>query len=154
MPWLRMDDSWTEHPKLAGLSDRAFRMYTRSMTYSSRSLTDGFIPRQHALAWGSLKRCYELVSAGAWHDERTRLLCNCQTAAARGLGFYVHDFLQWNDSKVQVVERRRKDSERKAERNHPGFTGPRGIGEGEGNLKTRSGGFVHPLDRQLGGDDG
>jgi hypothetical protein len=44
MTWIRIDDTLPDHPKLIGLPDNAFRLYITVLCYSSRYLTDGFIP--------------------------------------------------------------------------------------------------------------
>ena len=136
MPYLKVDDNMMEHPKVERLSDGAFRIWMRSLTYCARLMTDGFVPRRTAASWGSLKRIGELTASGLWDDESG--------------GYRIHDYLDWNETRERILERRRTDSARKKSWNPSGFPG---VGEGEGK-QNRNRGFVHPLDRQLGGDDG
>lgn len=145
MPYLRLDDNMMEHPKVDRLSDPAFRIWMKGLTYCARLMTDGLIPRRLALSWGSLKRIGELLSAGLWDEE--------------GVGYRVHDWLDWNESRQRILDRRRADSIRKAGgnpgRNPDGSLARAGVeGVGEGKENRSRGGFVHPLDRELGGDDG
>ena len=119
MPYLRLDDNVMEHPKVERLSDAAFRIWMRGLTYCARLMTDGFVPRRTALGWGSLKRIGELTAAGLWVN--------------RPLGYEVHDYLQWNESRARILERRRADSVRKSGGNPSGNpSGVPGVGEGEG----------------------
>jgi hypothetical protein len=39
--WSRLDDASIDHPKILGLSDKAFRLWVCSIVYCSRHLTDG-----------------------------------------------------------------------------------------------------------------
>lgn len=44
MTWIKLDDNAPNHPKIAGLSDKAFRWWIRSLCYASEYLTDGKLP--------------------------------------------------------------------------------------------------------------
>ena len=121
MVWVKMDDIMPEHPKVAGLTDKAFRAYVRSICYSARTLADGVVPGQLARSWAALKFCEELVSAGLWEHHKK--------------GYLIHDYHDWNDTKEQVLDRRRKDSERKRGGFPSASDRPAGVGEGVGNLR-------------------
>ncbi|TFV32272.1 hypothetical protein E4K10_18065 [Streptomyces sp. T1317-0309] len=43
MSWVKLDDRFTSHRKVALLSDRAFRLYVSSLCWSSENLTEGHI---------------------------------------------------------------------------------------------------------------
>jgi hypothetical protein len=43
--WVKFDDNFTEHPKVAGLDDRSFRLWVTAIAYSARFRLDGCIPR-------------------------------------------------------------------------------------------------------------
>ena len=64
MTWIRIDDNLPDHPKLIGLPDNAFRLYISLLCYSSRYLTDGFIPSPAADRLGHLGVFGELTIAG------------------------------------------------------------------------------------------
>jgi hypothetical protein len=71
MSWLRIDDGFVEHPKVADLSDRAFRLHIAALCYCARNLTDGVLtPRSVkvvcALTTGTRKHVVELRDAGLW----------------------------------------------------------------------------------------
>ncbi len=91
MSWVRIHDGALTHPKIIGLTDKAFRLWVWGLSYAQQHLTDGILitgavpPR--------LKRAAEdLVTNHLWdvHD----------------LGFKVHDYLDWNDSREAVISKR------------------------------------------------
>lgn len=44
MPWIRIDDHFDEHPKMAQVGPLAWGMWLAGLAYCNRNLTDGFIP--------------------------------------------------------------------------------------------------------------
>jgi len=44
MAWLRLDDGFASHPKIAALSDREYRVWTRLLLYCARYRTEGKVP--------------------------------------------------------------------------------------------------------------
>lgn len=100
MTWLKLDDSFGDHPKIDALSDGAYRLHVQAMNYAARNLLDGRVPdgRPERLMQ-RFKRGYlvELERAGLW--ERN------------GAGWMIHDFLVYNPSKEEVEERRKKRAE-------------------------------------------
>lgn len=110
MPWVRIDENALEHPKVAGLSAEAFRLWVRGLAHCQKFLTDGVITR---IAWkafpgASQKRIGELVKAGLWRRDSDRYL--------------VHDYLKWNDSRERVLELRdaaKQRMRRSRSREHP-----------------------------------
>lgn len=69
MGWVKIDDEFTDHPKIDELSDGAFRLHVASLCYVARKLTDGIVPTS---VMRRLVPCYkpalvdELVAAGLW----------------------------------------------------------------------------------------
>ena len=103
MAWIKIDDSFPDHPKIIGLSDLAFRLHIRGLCYSGKYLTDGFIP--YKAVWGMLsdeqsiyKPSDELEDQGLW--VRTEK------------GFQIHDYLSYQSSKAQVEHKRASLRER------------------------------------------
>jgi hypothetical protein len=97
--WLKLDDGFPEHPKIADLSDAAFRAHLSAICYAARALTDGWVPESFAKVWPR-KTVRELEAAGLWTRADVR-------------GYLIHDYLDWQPAKAAVLERRRKESERK-----------------------------------------
>ena len=100
MAWVRIHDGAMTHPKVVGLSDKAFRLWVWGLSYSQQHLTDGVIP---AVAIpGRLSRAAALLSIGGLWDARDEG------------GFAIHDYLDWNDGKALVVRKRQEAKERMA----------------------------------------
>lgn len=109
--WARLDDSLLDHQKIY-LAGRAFGrngraaalgFYCASLLYSSKHLTDGYLPKAVVEGMGfadqPLKAAETMVKVGLWE-------------AVRG-GFRVHDFHDFNPLAADVQEKRRKDRDRK-----------------------------------------
>lgn len=105
MPWGRLDDSLYDHPKLDLLPvDQRLAgvgLWARAISWCNRFLTDGHIPRNRIEKLdGTTELADLLVSAGLFEATST--------------GYFIHDFLEFNDSRAHVEERRTKEAERKA----------------------------------------
>jgi hypothetical protein len=94
--WLRLDDRFPTHPKVLGLSDRAFRFHVMAMAWAAGNLTDGHVPRKYGEA--DARSARELVKAGLWEQN--------------GEGWVIHDWLDYNPAAEQVQERRKAEAER------------------------------------------
>jgi hypothetical protein len=101
MAWVRLDDVFTDHPKIVGLPDASFRLHIHALCYASRLLTDGLISR----AWltggkgRSLpKAIAPLVAAGLWVEQ--------------GHDFRIHDYLRYQPSRSSVEQVRDKAADR------------------------------------------
>lgn len=97
--WVRLDDSFPEHPKIAELSLRAFRAHVEGLCYANRNLTDGVLPSRVALAWGK-SAAQELARAGVW--EKT------------DAGYSIHDYHEYQPTKAEIQEKRDAAKERMA----------------------------------------
>lgn len=101
MTWTRLDDGFPSHPKVMGLTDGGFRALVTGLCYSNQHLTDGFVPN------GVVKTRYavELCAKHIWALD------------TRG-GYAIHDFLEYNPSKTEVVAERdaRKEAGRRGGR--------------------------------------
>ncbi len=54
MPWVRLDDHFDEHPKIASVGPLGLALWVTALAYCNRNLTDGFIPWTKArslVAW-------------------------------------------------------------------------------------------------------
>ena len=106
--WVKLDDRFTDHPKVARLSNAAFRAYVTSLCYAAGTLTDGQVPYAKARSWASVKVVGELLAANLWEGGTH--------------GYLIHDYLDYQRSKAEILEGRQKDSERK----RSGFPGGSG----------------------------
>jgi hypothetical protein len=121
MAWVRLDDKYPDHPKVRAAGAIAELVHVRAMCYAMRHLTDGVIPEsvipsllvglEHiGIATGGVPGMFEvgkealeidwpeaLVRAGLWHPRRG--------------GYLLHDFLDYNPSKKEVLEKRKQQSD-------------------------------------------
>jgi hypothetical protein len=135
MPWVRFEDGMDEHPKVAGLSEEAFALHIHAIFYASRALTDGVIAR------GMVRRLSkaedvrpllrELLSAGLWLEHEH--------------GFAIHDYLDYQPSRAEVLEQRAANTDRKRRQRSGGRNGVASVAEaepesGRDDSETSSGG--------------
>ncbi len=100
MAWAKIDDGFSEHPKIAALSDAAFRAQVTAICYSARNLTDGhLIPRVVAsLTEGNQALVDELVQARVWDRN--------------GDGLVIHDYLDYQSPADEIRARRQEAADR------------------------------------------
>jgi hypothetical protein len=97
MAWFRCDDRLGDHPKVMALDEKllpAMGLWTLCGVYASKHLTDGFVPRKVVRMYGGDRLAKELERVGLFKP-------------AHG-GWTMHDYLDWNPSKEQVLEIRSK----------------------------------------------
>ncbi|MES9522414.1 hypothetical protein [Streptomyces capoamus] len=102
MPWVKLDDRFPSHRKIALLSDRAFRLHVSAICWCAENLTDGRITdRELALVAkirGVKATAKALEDAGLWDRIED--------------GWEIHDYLDYNPSREQVIAERKKNAER------------------------------------------
>ena len=98
MSWVRIHDGAMTHPKIVALSDRAFRLWVWGLSYAQQHLTDGYLSGA-ALPPRASESASMLVLRRLWH------------AGPEG-GFQIHDYLDWNEPKATVLQKRRLAKER------------------------------------------
>lgn len=86
--FIKLHDGMPEHPKVDGLSDRAFRALIESWCWCSRQLSDGYVPIKTWKKRVTPKVTRELTEAGL-------------VEPVEG-GFQMHDYLEHQRSKAQV----------------------------------------------------
>lgn len=91
MAWVRIHDGAMTHPKVVGLSDKAFRLWVWGLSYAQQHLTDGLLLT--AAIPSRVKRATaDLIRVSLWE--------------AHDVGFKIHDYLDWNDSRDVVMAKR------------------------------------------------
>ena len=123
MGWVRVDDHFNEHPKLARVGPCGWGIWIAGLAYCNRNLTDGFIPRAVARSLGDFEFVLEnevyrlgvtagtagmdldatwvislLVDAGLWYEVRD--------------GYQVHDYHDFQPSKEKVLAEREQKAAR------------------------------------------
>ena len=101
MSWVKVDDHYPDHPKLQALGDdydAGLSLDIRGKCYASANLTDGFIPARMFRHESAM--IARLVEVGLWH-------------VAEG-GYMIHDYLEYNPSREEVLKKREAWRERQA----------------------------------------
>jgi len=96
--WIRLDGDFPDHPKVIGLTDAAKWLYVWALCYAGRHLTDGYIP-DAALTTGQRRTATRLAAAHLWirHPDDN--------------GWLIHSYLDYQQSRTEVEELRRKRAE-------------------------------------------
>lgn len=117
MPWIRVDDHFDEHPKLAAVGPLGMVMWMAGLAYCNRNLTDGFIPwavAESLVPWDFLDRSgpsrvyvgsvqYGVSDEGAVSCSYVaRLLVDAGLWAETRGGYLVHDYGDYQPTKAQV----------------------------------------------------
>jgi hypothetical protein len=97
--WFRVDDSFGDHPKVLRAGNAAVGLWVRCATWSSRHLTDGRIPREVVEKYGTRPEIERVSRVGLWVD------CDDE--------FVIPDWVEFNPSRIEVEERRKRDRDRK-----------------------------------------
>jgi hypothetical protein len=108
MAWVRIHDGAMQNLKITNLSDSAFRLWVRGLSYCQTALTDGLIPRRALKDMGAKPRDVLALST-------PQVAGRAPLWEAHQIGFKVHDYLAWNDCRDKVVERQQKAKQRKDE---------------------------------------
>lgn len=108
MTWLKLDDKFARHRKVAPLSDAAFRLHVTALLHCAEQLTDGEITNADLKVMPSLPTgrrlvaaLQELVDGGLW-------------VVVDG-GWALHDFADWNPSSAAIKAKQAAARERMQE---------------------------------------
>ncbi|MET9138862.1 hypothetical protein [Streptomyces parvulus] len=119
MPWVKLDDRFPSHRKVALLSDRAFRLHVSALCWASENLTEGRILDRELSVVSRIRG----ARAAAKELEDARLWDRIDG------GWSIHDYLEYNPDRARVQADReanaarqkafrdRKKAEREAARN-------------------------------------
>jgi hypothetical protein len=90
----------SEHPKIVGLSDGAFRLHISAIMYANRFLTDGVI------AFDAVVRLTPRFKTAHLDELLNRRIWTEESVNGSSRIFEIHDFLDWNKSRAEVEEQR------------------------------------------------
>lgn len=129
MTWVKIDDAFSEHPKMAAVGPVGWGVWLAGLAYCNRNLTDGFIPRAIADGIGGSWTIEEQYDSEVvvWQLERGRMTSDV-TGYGRNLdavwivgilvqyglwdevdgGYRVHDFADYQPTKAEVLAARAK----------------------------------------------
>lgn len=144
---LKVDEQFPTHTKVLGLSHRAFRLHVTALCYCAANLTDGLVVKEALPIIGAVSGRGKVLTDEL---EQARLWVKIP------VGWTIHGFLEWNQSKEDAQERRRigkesADRRWRARGNTNGNGSPIGSptanGTGGGNAKPNaSPAFAQPLE--------
>lgn len=99
MAWVRIHDGALSHPKLSPLVRwrDPLHVWLWGLSHTQQHLTDGFID-ERVVPRSGRRAAEELVARRLWDE-------------APG-GWRIHDYLDWNDSREQILRGRKKGKER------------------------------------------
>lgn len=163
MSWARFDDQMLDHPKLLAIGPIGFALHAAAIIWCARNMTDGRLPLGKVSTLLDLRGV--IVSpndpTGRWLGEEpdTRIwsapdaldiayvLVGARLWEHDGPDFKVHDFLHYNPSKADVLEKREQARDRQnrwRERHAVTNASPNALvpGTGEGSIclkKARKG---------------
>lgn len=97
MAYFQMDDGTDTDLRVFKAGTAAFGLYSRCGVWVARSLTDGFVPAEIAVSYGTREWIDKLVASGLWTLEEG--------------GFGMPDYLGKHENKTaDVVRKRRADA--------------------------------------------
>jgi cytoskeletal protein RodZ len=102
MPWVRLDDRFPSHRKVALLSDRGFRLYVSALCWASENLTEGLIHDRELPLVARLRG----VKAAAKELEDAHLWDRVEG------GWQIHDYLEYNPDRARVQADREANAAR------------------------------------------
>lgn len=106
MAWVKLDDQFPDHWKLAELGEDAPLcgwLYVCGLAFCNRQLTDGRIPKAHVgrlMSVRAAELAERLVEVGLWEDADTH--------------YVVHDYLDYQPTREKVLAERAATKERVA----------------------------------------
>jgi hypothetical protein len=141
MTWVRFDDQFTIHRKVAPLDDATYRLLTEAVFWCARNTTDGRIAADELSTVSpraTKPRVANLVRRGSWHE--AGFDCASEKCPKSGPdGWVIHDYLEYQPTKEKVkaelaakAERTRRWRERKngdASRDPPNEASRDGTGD-------------------------
>lgn len=107
MGWAKFDDLYDDNPKVRrafSLNAQAVSVHVLAITYSARHLTDGRVSEE----W-----LRERVPHGRQRQAVLRVLVDAGLFDKNGTGYLVHDYLDYNPSRADVLARREREREAK-----------------------------------------
>lgn len=108
MSWFKVDDKLHDHRKARKAGKAAMGVWVLAGSWSMDNLSDGFVPEDVLLRWGTRADAIKLVAAGLW-----------DTAVREGeKGWQFHDWERFQPSAAVTAAIRAKEAEAGARGNH------------------------------------
>ena len=106
-PFIRLCDSYIEHPKFLALTEGAFCLWHEGMAFARKHQTDGVITFTALKVFRFFTKSREKQLTTPWTEGANPLWVLIPKT-----GYRVHDYLEWNPSKDEETERRLESKER------------------------------------------
>jgi len=103
-PWIKLDASFDEHPKVEQIGEKAAYLFIRCLLYCKRVDTDGFVP-------GSIVRRF---APGKTGRDAVETLVDTRLLTVESTGFCVSKYLEYQEVNAGTRDRRAKNAERQA----------------------------------------
>lgn len=104
MPWVRLEDSFADHPKIERVGPLASWLHVAALCYCARHLTDGRLPKVKASRLADVAspetHVDALLRVGLWHED--------------GDDYVIHDYLDYQPSRADVETERSAARDRMA----------------------------------------
>jgi hypothetical protein len=118
MTWTKLDDRFHDHPKIrrAWRRDRtALGLHVLTINYSSAHDLDGLVMPEFV---------EDQLPDRDERERATKVLLDCDLWTDREDGWLIHDFLDFNPSRKEVLARRKSDARRKRAERADAKSGP------------------------------
>lgn len=106
MTWFKICDGLHDHPKARRAGTAAMGLWALCGSFCASNLTDGFVPRDVALRYGTARQAAKLVEVGLW----------VPTERDGEDGWQFHDWLEYQPSREDVQRKRKAAAQRQAKR--------------------------------------
>lgn len=109
MPWVRLEEDFANHPKIATVGVAGMALQVAALCYANRHLTDGLVPH------GALRRLVdfhelaelkgdEWIRLDAWDVAERLVMAGIWDVTPRG--FRIHDYTDYQPTRAEVEELR------------------------------------------------
>lgn len=104
MTWFRVDDRLPDHRKARKAGTSAMGLWLLTGAWSAGHLTDGWVPREVALRYGTERQAERLVAAGLWSESEVD----------GEPGWVFHQWTEHQPTRDEVQLRRKNAADRQA----------------------------------------
>jgi hypothetical protein len=129
MAWVRLDDLFTDHPKIAAVGAIGAWLQVQALCYANRNLTDGFVPSgvaQSFLARGvirdddrgvrwTLGEHSGMQGADIKDVDWPAIMVAARLWEYAPGGFQIHDYLEYQPTKATILAERERHASRMKE---------------------------------------
>ena len=106
MPWVKLDDGFSEDKKVLQAGPLAMALHVAALCYCNRHLTDGLVPRAALPQLVNLKGLMYIKRTPNVHQLARRLV-NVGLWERENRDYHIHDFLDYQPSRREIETRRK-----------------------------------------------